>query len=74
MLNSEETLSQLFESIDTSKDGLLQRAEFTEALMGLRINLSFKEIEALFNKLDLDNSGDVSYHEFIGSFADVNLH
>jgi hypothetical protein len=74
VLRQEMTLSQLFEALDTSGDGALQRKEFTEAMLALRINLNFKEIDALFVNLDVNGDNDISYAEFINQFADVNMH
>ena len=56
---------QAFEAFDSNKDGHLNSAEFSDALMKCGINdLSQKEIEVLIQSVDNDRDGRIAYKEF----------
>jgi|TARA_B110000285_G_C15116843_1_gene614635 Ca2+-binding EF-hand superfamily protein len=66
------TLSTLFQVIDSNSDSQLAKAEFKQKMRGLHMGLEEEELEAMFNDLDVNRDGHVSYNEFIGQFTAVN--
>lgn len=51
--------------MDRDGSGDLNLTEFTTALKDYRILNLESEIKAVFNKFDTDNSGTISYFEFV---------
>ena len=58
-----QRMSDLFKGFDSSWDGLVSRAEFGEALKLLQIPASTEELDALFQDIDADGSGEVDFKE-----------
>jgi len=58
-------LGKSFRIIDDDKSFSLDRSEFFKALKDYRISSDPREVEAIFNIFDQDNSGKISYNEFI---------
>lgn len=56
--------SDLFQNIDITGDGLLNRAEMKRVLVSVQPALSDLELAAIFDVIDNDNSGEVSINEF----------
>eukprot|EP00929_Paragymnodinium_shiwhaense_P024416 TRINITY_DN15027_c0_g1_i1.p1 TRINITY_DN15027_c0_g1~~TRINITY_DN15027_c0_g1_i1.p1 ORF type:complete len:470 (+),score=95.10 TRINITY_DN15027_c0_g1_i1:68-1477(+) len=59
------TPNSLFESIDVSGDGALDRAEMRLALTSVLPSLSDMEAAAIFDTIDEDGGGEVSIKEFV---------
>jgi len=58
------TPGDLFQNIDLTGDGLLNRAEMKRVLVSVQPTLSDLELAAIFDVIDNDNSGEVSINEF----------
>lgn len=55
-----------FQSIDTNKDGRLSRQEVADAYKhSKKLSLSSQSPQEFFDRIDVDNSGYISYDEFI---------
>lgn len=62
---SNMSVKQVFESLDSDKNGVMDNDEFKRALGKLGIvNLSHSEIKVLFNSIDTDRSGSIEMREF----------
>ena len=62
-----EVLTRIFRKYDANEDGLLQLDEFEQfcGAFGLsRAKCSAQEIRALFERYDLDDSGNLAFREF----------
>jgi hypothetical protein len=59
-----KTPADIFNSIDVTGDGTLNRPELKKALVGALPTLSDMEIQAIFDVIDDDNSGEVAIDEF----------
>jgi Ca2+-binding EF-hand superfamily protein len=58
--NGKKRIKDYFEQWDTDKNGTVDRAEFGEAVRSLGgRNASEDEIQAAFDQLDLDHSGEI---------------
>ena len=62
-------LKELFNAIDTNKDGILSLDEIKNCLVKLNIGkkMNNDEIIALFKEIDTDNSKKIEYTEFISA-------
>jgi len=69
LLAKEERLRSIFKSLDDSGDSLLDLKELTNALRCVGFNLSAKEIETMFEEIDLDDDGRVDYVEFLNALG-----
>ena len=58
-------LSRKFRIMDDSGDGELQFLEFKKAMQEMDFDLADKDIRNLWNHFDADESGSISYEEFI---------
>ena len=72
LIQQDVTLSTLFQVIDSNSDSQLAKAEFKQKMRGLHMGLEEEELEAMFNDLDVNRDGHVSYNEFISQFTAVN--
>jgi Ca2+-binding EF-hand superfamily protein len=54
----------MFEDIDVEQSGLLSRAAFVQALQGMELGLTRKELNAIMFQVDEDQDGFISYREF----------
>eukprot|EP00053_Salpingoeca_punica_P012131 m.108430 g.108430 ORF g.108430 m.108430 type:complete len:491 (-) comp15866_c0_seq7:112-1584(-) len=57
-------LREVFNSMDRDGDGELQKWEVRQALHDLGMSCSDQTLRALFNKIDLDKNGRISFEEF----------
>jgi len=57
-------IQQMFEEIDVDGTGLLSRANFVQALQGMELGLTRKELNAIMFQVDEDQDGFISYREF----------
>lgn len=62
-------LQRSFGIMDRDGSGDLNLVEFTRALKDYRILTLESEIQAVFRRFDLDNSGTISYREFISQIV-----
>jgi Ca2+-binding EF-hand superfamily protein len=58
-------LGRSFRVIDNNNSLTLDRTEFSKAMRDYRISDDDEEINAIFYVFDVDNSGSISYDEFI---------
>jgi len=66
----EERLRDLFKSLDTSGDDIVDKKEFINALRKCGVNdWTSSEISTAFGEADLDKNGELSYDEFLNSFG-----
>ena len=63
--NSGSRLKQVFEEIDDNDSGSLSKRELGKALEQLRVDVTSREIDLLFDRFDEDNSGELDYKEFL---------
>jgi calcium-dependent protein kinase len=62
----EEHMRDLFSQFDTHKKGVINISDFTQILIRLfGENDGKANAEQIFNNIDLDGSGEISYNEFI---------
>eukprot|EP01017_Pseudomicrothorax_dubius_P035900 TRINITY_DN508_c0_g2_i1.p1 TRINITY_DN508_c0_g2~~TRINITY_DN508_c0_g2_i1.p1 ORF type:complete len:416 (-),score=148.11 TRINITY_DN508_c0_g2_i1:120-1367(-) len=59
-----ETLQKLFESMDKDKSGSLDRHEIKQVSTELGNPLNDAELDDLFNTVDIDRDGSISFKEF----------
>ena len=63
---AEITALQAFEEFDEDGNGTMDRAEFMSACEKLRLyDITPEEIDVLWRNIDVDNSGDIDYREFV---------
>lgn len=57
----------MFERADTSGDGKLDRTEFNAIISSPSLNLSLteQEVQKLWEATDQDNSGKITFQEFV---------
>ena len=60
----EESLRALFESIDTAKDGALDRDEVAALFVAKHIALTPAQFEQCFAEMDVSGSGSVNFKDF----------
>jgi hypothetical protein len=65
-------MRRAFSLFDIDGDGSITAREFRQGMLALNLNLRFDEIDDLMHMCDVDNSGSVSYDEFI-SRMDKNI-
>ena len=61
------SLRQAFEVFDTNKDGKIEKKEFLNVFQNVKANLSFAELEELWDGLPKDTYGYLNYREFCAS-------
>ena len=58
-------LARQFKIFDDNRSGTLDLPELTKAIKDFKVDLTNNEIKILFNLVDVDGSGEVSYDEFL---------
>ncbi|RYY86974.1 EF-hand domain-containing protein, partial [archaeon] len=62
---SARKVKEVFADIDRNGNSRIDQKEFREAMSRLRVNLSSSDIDMLFQRYDLDRSGEIDYKEFL---------
>lgn len=62
------TLKRDFDEFDKDKSGFIDKGEFRGLLGKLGEDLSLAELDRVFNRLDLDRSGEIEFSEFVEWF------
>lgn len=66
LIRAEVSLSQAFEHFDRNGDGVISKAEFTQALNLMQVDdLTSNEINVLYRSIDTDDTNSIDYREFI---------
>merc|ERR1711861_38794 len=68
-LNNLCYLKQEFDAYDEDRSGYIDRAELKGLLEKLGEELSDEELDAAFNELDSDQSGEIEFFEFVEWFT-----
>ena len=63
--NSARRIKETFADIDTDGSGGLSKRELSKALAVLKVDLTARELECIFERYDSDNSGEIDYSEFL---------
>jgi Ca2+-binding EF-hand superfamily protein len=63
--HSESKLRDLFREFDRDDSGRITRAQFRKAFARMGLRASTVDVDRLVDRLDKDNSGDISYREFV---------
>ena len=67
----EENLREVFKSFDKENKGVISKKDFVEQIDNIYGGIISVEISNMvFNNLDLDNSGEISYNEFLTAVID----
>jgi Ca2+-binding EF-hand superfamily protein len=72
LASQDVTLSMLFSVIDTNSDERLSRSEFSRKLTAMQAGLEPEEVACLFDHLDANKDGEISYGEFVQAFSGAN--
>eukprot|EP01035_Chromulina_nebulosa_P017156 gene17156-22670_t len=64
-LKSSRKLADVFKDIDASGDKRISKQELSKAFELLRINITLKEIDMLFDRFDTNNNGYIDYKEYL---------
>lgn len=62
----------LFRVLDTNSDEQLSRSEFSRKLNAMQAGLDPEEVTCLFDHLDANKDGNVSFGEFVQAFSAAN--
>lgn len=54
-------MEDLFKTIDANNDGFINFDEFFRIMNKFNPNISLKEVNSLFNKIDKDENGMISF-------------
>lgn len=68
-----KSLIEVFEEIDTNKNGTITLDEMKNGISKLNLESDLDVLE-LFNSIDTDKSGEISYTEFIAASMDQKLY
>ena len=60
-----ERIKQIFNQFDKNKNNTIEKNELTTLAIALNNSLSPAELQDLFRDLDIDNSGKITWEEFI---------
>ena len=67
----EENLKEIFKAFDKEGKGVISKKDFIEQIDNIYGGIISEEISNIvFSNLDLDNSGEISYNEFLTSVID----
>ena len=67
----EENLKEIFKAFDKENKGVISKKDFIEQIDNIYGGIITEEISNIvFSNLDLDNSGEISYNEFLTSVID----
>tara|TARA_B110000908_G_C10247883_1_gene449914 strand:+ start:68 stop:280 length:213 start_codon:yes stop_codon:yes gene_type:complete len=58
-------IKKIFDQFDKDKDGYINKKELNSLAIALNNTLSPAELQDLFRDLDIDNSGKITWEEFI---------
>ena len=58
-----DEIGDLFKQLDRNGDGFLSKTEYTSGLMALGIELDTAEFHKIFDEMDVDGDGQISYDE-----------
>tara|TARA_B110000902_G_scaffold143316_1_gene165265 strand:+ start:249 stop:461 length:213 start_codon:yes stop_codon:yes gene_type:complete len=58
-------IKKIFDQFDKDKDGYINKKELNSLAIALNNQLSPAELQDLFRDLDIDNSGKITWEEFI---------
>jgi Ca2+-binding EF-hand superfamily protein len=58
-------MKELFAMCDSDGDGELRRPELGQVMTDLGITHTLEDLDSLFKQLDTDNSGTVTFEEFL---------
>ncbi|KAM3145672.1 hypothetical protein pb186bvf_002218 [Paramecium bursaria] len=72
-IDAVEEVQQLFEKVDTNRNGFIDYNEFLLASVNLKKMLNVDKLKKLFNQLDKDHSGTLSKREILQLFRDLKL-
>lgn len=61
---NQKIISQAFSNIDVNGDGQISKSEFIEMMPIITSNLTKEDLNYLFERFDLNNSGSISLDEF----------
>lgn len=62
------TILELFDQMDSNKNGYLEYSEFSNACINIQSLLNDKHLKEAFRAIDSDNDGKVSLNEIKGFF------
>jgi Ca2+-binding EF-hand superfamily protein len=65
------TLKQAFEKIDYTGDKRISRIELRRLFDNMNVTCTDNELEMIFQRIDFDDSGDISYREFEDEFTRI---
>jgi voltage-gated potassium channel Kch len=68
---TDRAIQQVFIGLDTDRSGELDLGEFHQALKQMEIILPVPVVRFLFEAIDVNNSGDISFDEFIKFLGDT---
>ena len=60
-----EEIKQIFNQFDKNKNGYIDKSELNSLSIALNDHMSPAELHDLFKNIDKDNSGRISWDEFI---------
>lgn len=60
----------LFQQFDTDSSGCLSPSEFSDAVKKIHGGLKDSDIARLFNAIDIDGNGEISFSEFLAASID----
>lgn len=63
-MNDEKVEKEIFDSLDTNKDGLLDQADLSASFLPLHSSMRVKQMEDWFKISDADKDGKVDFSEF----------
>ena len=58
------SLAEAFKFFDIDRDGEVSRKEFSKTINKLKVKMEEQDIDMVFDYLDTDNDGNISFTEF----------
>lgn len=71
---TEDKMKTIFMKFDKSGNGFIEEGEFAEFVKELGLKLSQSDVSEVYNSIDTDKSGHLSFEEFSHYFSNVVLH